>query len=157
MIRARTSIKGGRKLKRWLANAKRSNGPQHRIEAGFTDRHIAALAAQLEFGNPKTGLPERPAFRMSSDAALEAGRAVVVGALGSRTREGVFNVGSAEADEAAEAMAKALRLGYARYSGPGLSERQRKRKVGTPGAGRELVGHEGPRLISQIKGRVTRV
>ena len=154
---ARVKMTGGKKLKRFLANAKRTaRGPAPVIVAGFTDPHIASLAARLEFGDPRANLPERPAFRQSSDDALAAGRAVLVKALKRQARAGDFAIDNAVAEEAADAMAEELRFGYARYSGPGLSERQRKRKVGTPGAGHELVGHEGPRLINRIRGRVTR-
>ena len=153
----RTTIKGGKRLKRFLANAKRSaRARQPVMTAGFHEPHVAALAAQLEFGNPRTNLPEWPAFRQTKDAALAAGRAVVVKELKGRVRSGDVTIPATVAEQAAEAMAKTLRFGYADYHGPGLSERQRARKEGTPHEDDELVGHRGPRLIQHIRGRVER-
>lgn len=151
----RTTIKGGKRLKRFLANAKRSaRARQPVMMAGFHERHIATLAARLEFGDPRNGLPERPAFRESKDAALKAGRDVIAKELKGQVRSGDFTIPTAVAEQAAEAMAKTLRFGYADYHGPGLSERQRARKEGTPHEDDELVGHRGPRLIQHIRGKV---
>ena len=57
-------VKGGKKLAAFVRNSKRAAAQKVPIvEAGFLERHVAALAGQLEFGNPATNLPERPAFR----------------------------------------------------------------------------------------------
>ena len=153
----RATIKGGRKLKAFMRNAaaaSRARAPV--IEAGFLEPHVAALAAQLEFGNPRTSLPERPAFRLAADDALEAGKAVIVDSLRERTTDGTFTVRDDDADKAAEAMAETIRASYLTFEGPGLSERQRWRKFGSAWVRKELVGREGPKLIGHIQGRVTR-
>ena len=159
-------VKGGKALDRFLRNAARSSRkPQPTAEAGFVEPHVARLAARLEFGDPRSSLPERPAFRQAKGDALAAGRKVIVDALGKRTREGVFAVGDADAQRAADAMADTIRDSYRTYHGPGLSARQEARKRGsaearkrgTPGQGRELVGHEGEKLIGHIRGRVRQV
>ena len=60
-----TRVKGGKNLARFLKNAYRAERATNpNIEVGFGDARINALAVQLEFGNPQTKLPERPAFRM---------------------------------------------------------------------------------------------
>lgn len=152
-----TYTRGGRKLKRYLANAKRTaREKQPVIEAGFLRAHVAQLAARLEFGDPRSNLPERPAFRQARKDAFAAGTRALADGLRTRTREGVFMVDDATARKAAGAMAAAIADSYRTFHGPGLSERQTKRKEGTPGAGRELVGHKGERLIGHISGRVSR-
>ena len=61
-------VTGGKKLKRFIHEAKRQ---QRRMEGGvvvsvgFLDAVVAVVAAQLEFGDPSTNLPERPAFRIA--------------------------------------------------------------------------------------------
>lgn len=148
-------IKGGHKLRRFLRNAARSSGAtQATAEAGFLSRHDASLAARLEFGDPRTSLPERPAFRTATKDALAAGSAIVAKSLGSRARTGNFAVDDADATRAAEAMAETIRDSYRAAHFAALSERQTARKAGTPGAGRELVGREGEKLIARIRGRV---
>ena len=152
---ARSYVRGGAKLRKFLRNAaKSSRAPQAGAEAGFVEPHIAGLAARLEFGDPRTDLPERPAFRASRIPAGKAGAEIVRKALSARVTEGVFIVDEAHAKAAAEAMAETIKDSYRTFHGPGLSERQAERKRGTPGAGRELVGHRGERLIGHIKGRV---
>ena len=127
-------VKGGKALDRFLRNAARSSRkPQPTAEAGFVEPHVARLAARLEFGDPRSSLPERPAFRQAKGDALAAGRKVIVDALGKRTREGVFAVGDADAQRAADAMADTIRDSYRTYHGPGLSARQEARKRGSAG------------------------
>ena len=155
---ARTYVRGGANLRKFLRNAARSkSAPQASAEAGFLEPHIAGLAARLEFGDPRTNLPERPAFRLATPDAGKAGARVVAKALSARVREGVFMVDDAHAQRAADAMASEIRKGYERANFAPLSERQVKRKAGTAGAGKQLVGHEGPKLIRHIKGRVRKV
>ena len=80
-------VKGGDKLKRFLrAAARSSRAKQPTVEAGFLTPHVARLAGRLEFGDPRSNLPERPAFRIAKGDALKAGRAVIADALGKRTR-----------------------------------------------------------------------
>ena len=154
---ARTYVRGGHKLKRFLRNAaKSSRAPQASAEAGFLEPHIAGLAARLEFGDPRTDLPERPAFRHAKPDAFAAGSAIVAKALSARVRDGVFIVDEADAQRAADAMADEIRASYRAANFAPLSERQTKRKAGTPGAGKQLVGHEGEKLIRHIKGRAVK-
>ena len=153
----KTYVRGGAKLRKFLRNAaKSSRAPQPIAEAGFVEPHIAALAARLEFGDSRTDLPERPAFRTAAPDALAAGSAIVAESLGARVRDGVFAVAEADAQRAADAMAGEIRKGYERANFVPLSERQVKRKAGTAGAGKQLVGHEGPKLIRHIKGRAVK-
>ena len=150
-------VRGGQNLKRFLRNAARSNAtPQASAEAGFLTPHIAGLAARLEFGDPRTDLPERPAFRASRIPAGQAGAKIVAKALSARTREGVFVVDEAHAGAAADAMAEKIRAGYRTANVAPVGERQAARKLGTPGSSRELVGHRGEKLIGHIRGRVAR-
>ena len=63
-------VKGGNKLKRFLHDAKREQrrmieGGGVVVSVGFLDAVVAVVAAQLEFGDPSTNLPERPAFRIA--------------------------------------------------------------------------------------------
>ena len=151
--------KGGRKAQRWAKRAKASL--QHNrgevVSAGFHERRISTLASQLEHGNPSTNLPERPAFREGVPDAQEAGAKVVRKGLASRgAKSGNYAVRGKIAHAAAEAMAEALRTSYRNFRGPGLSDLQAARKRGSPGAGRELVGHRGERLIEHITGKVER-
>ena len=152
---ARQYVRGGDKLRKFLRNAARSSGrPQPTIEAGFVEPHIAGLAARLEYGDVRSSLPERPAFRVAAPNALAAGSRIVADSFGSRVRDGVFAVADSDAQRAADAMAETIRKGYETFHGAPTSARQEARKQGTEGAGRQLVGHEGPKLIGHIRGRV---
>ena len=150
-------VRGGDKLRKFLRNAARSSrAPQATAEAGFLSPHIAGLAARLEFGDARTDLPERPAFRTAAPDAFAAGSRIVAKALSARVRDGVFMVDEAHAQRAADAMAAELRASYRAANFAPLSERQTKRKAGTVGAGKQLVGHEGEKLIRHIKGRAVK-
>ena len=152
---ARSYIRGGAKLSRFLRNARASGAAsQPTIEAGFLERHVASLAARLEYGDVRSSLPERPAFRIAAPDALAAGSRIVAEAFGSRVRDGVFAVADSDARRAADAMAETIRKSYSTFHGAPTSARQAARKQGTEGAGRQLVGHEGPKLIGHIRGRV---
>ena len=90
---ARTYVRGGAKLRKFIRNAARSSrAPQATAEAGFVEPHVARLAARLEFGDVRNSLPERPAFRVAAPDALAAGSRIVAESLGSRVRDGVFVV-----------------------------------------------------------------
>ena len=150
------TIKGGRRWARFLANAKRSaRAKPPVIEAGFLTPHIATLAARLEFGDPRTDLPERPAFRNARDDAFAAGRDALATELTSQVRSGDFGIADGAAERAGEAMAEVIRASYVELDTPGLSERQERRKRGTPFGQAVLIGHKGPRLISHIRVRVS--
>lgn len=134
-------VKGGSRLKAHIAKQRRAirTGPQS-VTVGFHGA-IAPLARQLEFGNPATNLPERPAFRRSNQ---EASKAFVE----SLKESGQLTQQSAA--KAGKAAAAVVRASYLGFRGPGLSEIQKARKEGTAGANRELVGHRGPKLVEHL-------
>lgn len=152
----RSYVKGGKRLDKFLRNAARaSKAKQTQIDAGFVDNpHVARLAARLEFGDPRSALPERPAFRGARAAAAKAGAKILSRSLGKGRRVGDYTVDDDDAEKAADAMAAEIQRSYETFHGAATGERQVARKKGTPGAGRQLVGTEGPKLISHIKGRV---
>ena len=154
---ATSRVRGGQKLKRFLKEARESARKQHVIEVGFKDRRIAVLAAQLEFGNPETNLPERPAFRLGmgrmaralSERVLEMKRADARAGRGP-----VFGLTRKQAEEVAILARNVLRQAYREFHGAPLSERQRLRKAGTEYADEQLIGAEGPKLVGHIKAYV---
>ena len=150
-----TRLKGGKAWKRFMDNSKRAQRVGFpRIELGFLDRHISILASRLEFGDPSSDLPERPAFRQGVSALERALPGLWRDALGGQDwRQGVV-VSESAATKVAIAARDILRRSYETFAGPGLSERQEARKRGTPFAGRELVGAEGPKLIGHLEARV---
>ena len=145
---------GGSKLRRFLRQSKENmsrRAPE--ILVGFLDRTINPLALQLEYGNPDTSLPERPAFRQGIEDLRRQLPAIIRKALSSSSpaRDGVGHITSTQAAEIARAARDILRASYERFEGPGLSERQARRKEGTPGADKELIGHEGPKLLAHLQ------
>ena len=66
-VRARHHV-AGRKLKARLRSDERKVREVRGtvISVGFHDKRMASLAAILEYGEPQTNLPERPAFRLTS-------------------------------------------------------------------------------------------
>ena len=146
-IRAKVTTTGGSRLKAHLEwQRRRVRGMPIVVEVGFKDRRIAVLAANLEFGNPSTNLPERPAFRVGSRESHEAVRRALAELPGPMTVDKATRIATIARDT--------IRRAYLTYHGPGLSERQRARKAGTQYADDELVGHEGPKLIGHIHGYV---
>ena len=146
--------KGGAKLRGFFRKSRRnaaSGWPD--IVVGFLDRQIAVLAAQLEFGNPRTDLPERPAFRQGIADLERALSGIVLRALktANPARDGVGHMTQAQAAEIGLAARDVLRASYERFEGPGLSERQSKRKEGSIGEGLELIGHAGPKLLGHLQ------
>ena len=65
-------------------------------------------------------------------------------------RDGI-GMSHAQAVEIGKRCRDVLRESYERFEGAGLSERQERRKVGAVGAGRELIGHKGPRLLGHLE------
>ena len=148
-----TEQSGGERFRAVLkATQKAARQTPEGVEIGFFDRVIATLAMQLEYGNPRTRLPERPAFRQGSRHAEDIVRAAIAEAAS----RGSGTVTDADAHRIAGLAAERIRQAYLDFSGPGLSERQRERKEGTAGAGQELIGSEGPRLVVHVDGRVIR-
>ena len=128
-------VTGGENLKRELAKA-RAHTDEVVVDIGFKGP-ISSLASQLEFGNPRTRLPERPAARAATrdleDIAVES-RAT--------THD--------ELVEAGVLMRDAMKNSYLNFHGAPLSERQKERKAGTKYATTQLVGSEGPKLAERI-------
>ena len=69
-------------------------------------------------------------------------------------RPHVFDLSQKQAETLAVWARDLLRASYLTFKGPSLSERQAERKAGSPGQGKELVGHEGPRLVSHLRAYV---
>ena len=97
---------------------------------------------RLEYGDPSTNLPERPAFRVGVRDIEEKLRAKLKALKRVPTKADARKVATWARDR--------LRGAYLRYHGPGLSERQRRRKEGTGYADDELVGAQGPKLVGHI-------
>ena len=149
-----TRVKGGKNLARFLRNTTRAARAMPTIEVGFLDRRIQVLAARLEFGDPDSRLPERPAFRQGIADLERALPGLWHDALGGQDWRRGLVVSESAAVKVALAARDVLRRSYEGFSGPGLSEWQEARKAGTQGAGKELVGARGPRLIGHLEARV---
>ena len=144
------STTGGHKLRASLRAARAI--PKEIVgEVGFLDPHIASLAATHEYGlrgaDGGVSLPERPAFRQGSRESEEV------------VREATAKVKAHDMDVevAGEIMVQArdtIRGSYRNFDGVPVGERQERRKAGTKGAGRPLVGSKGERLIEHIEARV---
>ena len=147
-------VRGGKVLARFFRASRRAAGKQAIVDVGFTDPHIGRLAARLEFGDPNANLPERGAFR--------GGVATLRRTLGGEVRDAVSGTdwkrGIVVTDTAVEEVGvearDTIKRSYLTFVGPGLSESQEARKRGSQGAGRELIGSQGPRLISHIEARI---
>ena len=147
-------VQGGKRWARFLKASKRAKGKQPAVTVGFHERHVAQLAGQLEFGNPRTGLPERPAFRSGVETLKRTLPGVVRDAVGGHDfRKGITVSQSAVVEVGTEAR-DTLKAAYLGFDGPGVGPAQAARKRGTPGEGRELVGSAGPKLISRIEARI---
>ena len=148
-------VRGGKKLAAFMRASKRAGAAKGRdVTVGFHDRAIAQLAGQLEFGNPRTGLPERPAFRQGRDDLKRTLPGVVEQAVsGTDWRKGII-VGHSAAVDIGEAGRETIKASYLGFSGEGVGPAQAARKAGTPGEGRTLVGSEGPRLVERIEAKV---
>ena len=145
-------VTGGRRLKRYLREVRRKaeRAPSGVAVGIVDDPHVATLAEQLEYGNPKTNLPERPAFRQGVERAIPEARA----AIREEAKKGGGVIDRAAAERVGEVAADEIRQAYRSFDGPGLSEAQAARKIGTKGEGRELIGTEGPKLVDRIGSRV---
>ena len=154
-VMARVKTRGGSKLRAWLTKTRANASRLPVIEVGFLDRQMSVLASRLEFGDSSTNLPERPAFRQGVEELRRRLPEIWRDVLGSGdvARDGI-GVTHAQAVEVGLRARDVLRASYEAFEGPGLSERQAKCKEGTKGAGRELVGHEGPKLIGHLEVRV---
>ena len=151
-FRVEVKTTGGGKFKRHLAEqARRSKAigrPDHDVAVGFKGRN-AGVAYRLEFGEPSTGIPERPVMRAAS-------RHEVKDAVEGRLKDIGGVPGRSDLVPVARAGAEALRASYlsaSKHLEP-VGERQERRKRGTEGEDRPLVGAGGPVLIESIKGYV---
>ena len=150
-------VRGGAEYARFIREAEATARRQPEIEVGFKDRRMSVLAAQLEFGNPKTNLPERPAFRLGVE---EMGKAVVTRLIEMKRQDAraargeVFGLTVAQAKEIAVLAREVIRRAYRDFHGASLGERQRARKAGTEYADEQLIGAEGPKLIQHIRAYV---
>lgn len=148
VAKAVVKTSGGNRLRAFVRSRERAikASPVHVVEVGFDDARISPLAANLEYGNPKTNLPERPAFRHALPDIRREARKVAAQEI--RRAGGVLD--HAGAVRVAVAARDVLRTAYLNFHGPGLSERQQQRKAGTSFASQELVGGEGPKLVERI-------
>ncbi len=146
-----TKITGGKRLARFLRSQKKAAQYEPKIEIGFKGQ-IVPLAALLEFGNPATNLPERPAFRQAIPRIAAAVKDYMRGNV--LQPDGTIGLTKAKARELAVLIRDELRTSYLDYYGPGLSRRQQARKRGTQYERDELIGHEGPKLIEHIQAYV---
>ena len=157
VAKVRVNVTGGHRLRAFM---ERSRGNVEtlraaRITVGFHDPRAAALAAIHEFG--KGRLPERPAFRVSLPDVRKALSTAMRAELSGNGGGGAFKLTRGGAMRIGEAGAAALRSGYLNFAesaGPPVGAHQRARKAGTAGAGKVLVGTEGPKLINHIGSRV---
>ena len=127
------STTGGENLKRELAKV-RAQADEITVDIGFQGP-IASLAAQHEFGN--RSLPERPAMRAAT-RDLEN-----IAAESKATTHDEFV-------EAGVLMRDAMKNSYLNFDGAPLGQRQLERKRGTPYASDQLIGAEGPKLVSHV-------
>ena len=144
-------VTGGKKLKRFLHDAKREQrrmieGGGVVVSVGFLDAVVAVVAAQLEFGDPSTNLPERPAFRI----ALQTIKRDLGAFLKKRINPRTLAVNHALGTEIARFCIEVVKRSYHDLERPGESERQIERK----GFSDPLVGKEGPKLIERIAAEI---
>ena len=141
------------RLKRNLRRLKAGADKTHRVQVGFLEPHIAALAAVHEFG--RGNVPPRPAFASSLEEAGKAAFAEAAKQMASN-RHGLFQLTRQGAQAAGEAGAVVIRHSFSGgFTGEPLGERQEARKRGTRGAGLLLVGVRGAKLASHVEVRVT--
>ena len=159
MVRMQVRQRGGGKAQAFLDRSRRNmkDLSATKLEVGFFDPRSAAIAQIFEYGLGDQR--ERPAMRASRPEFEKAVRKALKVALKSSARQGAFRLSIPAAQRVADWGAKAMREGYRAYSyqsSPPLGPIQISRKRGTEGAGRQLVGVKGERLIGWIEGRVTR-
>ena len=149
------STRGGKKFKRKIADLRKRDAAvtATTAEVGFHEQHVAQIAALHEFGSKAkdgTLLPERPAFR----SAYPAMGAAMTAAIKAEGGKGKGLPSKAAIEAGARAAKDALVASYHNAPGPPVGERQEARKAGTPGAGRLLIGAQGPRLVDHIDAQV---
>ena len=129
-----------------------------KLEVGFPDGYIMPLAIAHEFGardkSGKSVLPERPAFRgarkvMATAWRMQCKRIMREVSKPRASRSAVLSMVRSAVREQRDILVKS----YETFHGVPLSERQEARKRNTPGEGKQLVGHEGPKLVEHIEAR----
>ena len=155
MAKSFSKIRGGHVLRKWIAKQRavaRDSGAV--VAVGFHDRRIDALAQTHEFG--AGDIPQRPAFR-AAVPDVKAGFKRTMRAVGHRVASpsGVVDL-ELEIDGAGRSAADTIKRSYLTFEGAEVGERQRRRKAGTPGEDRQLVGHRGPKLIDHIEAKRTK-
>ena len=137
------AVRGGDRL---LAHLRKLQQIPGEIEGrvGFRGRQIASLAEAHEFGSPRANIPERPAFRRGIRQAEDTVREAV-------RKTKAEDLTPARVGEVMSAARDVVRAEYLDHDSVPLSERQARRKRGTTGAGRQLVGTKGPRLANHLK------
>ena len=160
MAKFRAKTTGGKRLKAFIKAKRRQVAKlQNRtLSVGFHEPQFAALAATHEFGtrdpDGSRKLPARPAFRQAaSEVRKDWKRATRKAAKALSDPKNTGEGPELKLREGAADAAESVRESYSRFHGAPLSERQKARKSGTPGAGRQLVGHKGPRLLDRITAR----
>ena len=151
--RKRAKTRGGAKFDRFISTAKRMR-PYPTIEVGFLDSDIAPLAFAHEFGNARAHLPERPAFRMALPRLERMCKAYWHRPSIRPYKYNKANGAMATDVEAFEKLADWLKKEYLTFEGDPLSAWQGRRKEGTPGESKQLVGHRGPKMIERIDWRL---
>lgn len=146
-------VTGGKVLAKTLKEANAAQKKMLReggiiISVGFHEKLIAVLAAQLEFGNPNTNLPERPAFRIAVERIKRDLTPFVV-------KERLINplkmvVDDNSARRIATWCVDVVKEEYHSFDEPAEGERQRGRK----GFSDPLVGKDGPKLIENIAAEI---
>ena len=103
----------------------------------------------LEDSDGRTRIPERPAFRNGIDAMQQAASRELkrIATSGPRPFMGFTQ---ADAERIGRVALESMLESYRTFEGEPLSERQEARKAGTPGAGRQLVGSRGERMIAHL-------
>ena len=146
---AKTFLSGGHKLSAFIKQT-RANLAQVKlpiVTIGFHDPTISAIAVVHEFGAGK--VPERPAFRIGVTVAERAWKAGLEHCVVVDKHRGVY-VDHARLKALAIEVRDVIRGAYDNVQGPALGERQTARKEGTPGEGKLLIGHRGPKLREHI-------
>ena len=137
------AVRGGGRL---LAHLRKLQQMPSQVKGrvGFTGRQIATLASTHEFGSPKANIPERPAFRRGIRQAEETVKEEM-------RKTQAEDLTPERVGEVMEMARDIVRAEYLDHNSVPLSERQARRKRGTSGAGRQLVGTKGPRLAGHLK------
>ena len=146
-------VTGGDKFFKFIKDAKKAQrkiiGKPMVISVGFLDKIIAVLAAQLEFGNPNTKLPERPAFRQAIERIKrELAPFIIKNKL---INPRFMIVDDNAAHKIAEWLVNKVKESYHGLDEPAEGERQLARKGGQSDP---LVGTSGPKLIEHIAAEI---